>query len=172
MDLEKLVEYLRWYQKKHGSFEEKIGWSGIVTVKIYDQHGNPIEVWRHKNLITDAGKNLVRDALKGSTTDLKIKYVALGSGTTAPAGSQTTLATEQFRKAITLQTAGTTGVVTTTGFIAASEATSFTIGELGWFAGTTATASANTGIMVARVLYSRAKTSLESLEIDRTDTFS
>ena len=172
MNFEQMMDYLKWSQQKGNSFEERIGWTGLVTVRVYDQNGNTIDVWQKKNLITDAGKNLVRDALKGTTTDLKIKYVALGSNNTAPAGSQTTLLSEQFRKAITLQSAGSTGIVTTTGFIAAAEATTFTTQEIGWFAGPSATASANTGIMIARVLYSRTKSALESLEIDRTDTFS
>ncbi len=150
-------------------FDEKITWDGEVTITLHYADGTEV-VEMLKNMVMNCSKNMVRDGLKGLVSDFKIKYVALGSSTTAVANTQTTLGTEQFRKVVTQQTAGGTGVLTTTCYIASYEANAFTIEEIGWFAGANATEAANSGVMVARVLYHRAKTNLESITITRTDT--
>ena len=133
------------------------------------------ELWREKirpNLITDDGLNMFRDALKGTVTDCKIKYVALGNDATAPANNQTTLVAEQFRKIVTSQNVDpvTAGKLYTELYIADTEANSFKCEEVAWFAGSAASATVDTGIMIARVLYSRQKSSTESWTIRRTDT--
>ncbi len=151
--------------------DDFIDWHENVTITIRYQDGTE-EVLHLKNMVMNCAKNMMRDGLKGTVTDFKIKYVALGSSTTAVANTQTQLGSEQFRKAVTQQSAGGTGVLTTTSYIASYEGNSFTIEEIGWFAGSTATASANSGVMVARVLYHRAKTNLESITITRDDTLS
>lgn len=148
---------------------EAVGWQGHVTVTARQPDGS-LTVERFRNLITNAGLNLLRDALGGYATDGQIKYVALGSGATAPAASDTGLALEEFRKAVTSQSAPATGELLTRLYVAPDEATTFTIRELGWFAGPAATSTPGSGVLVARVLYERTKTSLESLQIDRTDT--
>lgn len=151
-------------------FQEQVGWHGRIRVIARDLDGR-VEVDEFDNLITNAGKNMVRDFLDGTITDGAVKYVELGSGTTAPAVGQTALVTPQFRKLVTQQTLPGTGQVRTVVYIAPGEATGFTIQEIGWFAGAAATATTGSGIMIARVLYTRAKTQLESLQIERTDTF-
>lgn len=90
-----------------------------------------------------------------------------------PAVGQTTLDNEQFRKAITSTSAPATGAAKNTVYIAPPEAisSSFVIQEIGWFAGSTTTSAANSGTMIARVLYYRAKAATESVQIDRTDQF-
>lgn len=145
-------------------------WKGKVRIIVTGPDGRREEVLLD-NLITDAGKNLLRDALMTGTTDCEIRYVALGSSNAAPAAGQTQLGAEFFRKQVTKQEAGGAGVLTTTVYIAPYEANQ-QIEEIGWFAGPGATGAANSGIMVARVLYSRLKNQLESLEIQRTDTIS
>lgn len=152
--------------------KEISGWLGRYEIIIRDLDGNIIErTGLRQNLITDAGLNMFRDLLSGAITDGEIKYVGLGSGATAPASGQTRLTTEQFRKLVTSQTNGTAaGELETLVYIADTEANSFRCEEIGWFAGATAGAGANTGIMVARVLYSRQKTNLESWTIRRVDT--
>ena len=126
------------------------------------------------NLITDAGLNMFRNILKGDVTDGKIKYVALGNGATAPVNANTQLVAEQFRKVVTSQIVDpvTAGKLYTELYIADTEANAFKCEEIGWFAGVAANATVNTGICIARVLYSRQKSSTESWVIRRTDTIS
>jgi len=153
------------------SFAEGMHWSGLVRVTITPLDGGPVEVSEFPNLITTDGKNLVRDALRGVTTDLAIKYLGVGTDNTAPSAGQHTLIAESMRKAVTSQSTPGNGQTKTTVYLSGTDA-NVGINELGWFAGPLATGSAGSGVMVARVLYAHTKTSLESIQVDRTDTFS
>lgn len=132
----------------------------------------PVVVRRDEvpNLITTAGRNLLRDHLMGALADAKVRYFGLGTSSTAPAIGQTQLVAETFRKITTSYAAGGAGEAVNTCFVAPNEAV-FNIQEVGFFAGAGATATANSGVMVARVLYSHVKTALESIQIDRHDQF-
>ena len=149
-------------------------WTGRIIVTRYELRRGvmvPVEVIEVENLIVSAGRNAARDAFR--QVDIGIRYMAWGTGVTAPAATQTTLVTETGRKAVTSQTTGATGVLTTTTYLSATDANG-TLAELGWFAGTGATATAGTGIMMARVLFpggTHVKTSLEAFNVDRVDTF-
>lgn len=153
-------------------FKHTIKWTGDIY--IVSTHIDGKKEYEHiRNMIMLDGKNMVRDALKSSSpVDMKIKYCALGNSTTAVANTQHKLVNEMFRQQITQQTAGTDGVVNTVTYIAPFDATTFTTEEIGWFAGSTASSTKDSGVMVARVLYHRAKSSLESLTITRQDTLS
>lgn len=146
----------------------RAGWKGHVTMIVYDLEGNEIDRQEIDNQIKTAGLNLMAGALNGS--DAEIKYLAWGSDSTANDVAQTKLVAEEGRKLITSQAAGGTGVMTTTCYISPYEGLEATIEELGWFAGA-ATAVKDSGTLVARILYSRAKTNLESVLSIRTDTF-
>jgi len=143
-----------------------------VKVTVFDLEGNIIDFQEFRNLITNVGLNMMRDGLygPGGAQDLEIKYFALGSDNTPPAVAQTQLVAETFRKARTSQSRVPIGSQTFVLYIDPTEAIGV-IEEFGWFAGAAATAAANSGIMVSRVLYSRVKTSIESIQIERTDTF-
>lgn len=148
-------------------------WLGQWEVIATDVQGN--ELWRDQirpNLIMDDGLNMFRDALKGTVTDCKIKYVGLGNDSTAPSNNQHILVAEQFRKVVTSQNPDpvTPGKLYTEVYIADTEANGFKCEEIGWFAGVNASTTKDTGIMIARVLYSRQKSSTESWTIRRTDT--
>lgn len=118
-------------------------------------------------MLTDAGLELVAKALAGGAENLQITYVAVGTDGTAPAATDTKLGAELFRKQYTQQTrAGLT--VDTELYLAPSEAVG-AIREVGWFAGDAA-AAADSGVLVARVLYSHDKTNLESVQLSYTDT--
>lgn len=151
-------------------FDEQHGWSGHVKVTRRDLAGRVIDVVEFDNVITNVGKNHARDCLAG-TVDPQVKYVALGSSSVAPSTSDTQLGNEQMRKQVTDRTVGGTGVLTTTVYIAPNEG-NFQIEEIGWFAGSGATGASNTGTLISRVLYSHLKNVLESIQVDRTDTFS
>ena len=149
-------------------------WLGQWEIEIRE-HGQIKEIVPlDHNLITDAGLNLFRDMLKGDVTDAQIKYVALGNDATAPANEQTTLIAERFRKVVTSRNVDpvTPGKLYTELYIADTEGNDFKCEEIGWFVGATAGATVDSGVMIARILYSRQKAATESWTIRRTDTIS
>jgi len=124
-----------------------------------------------RNLITNLARNEIRKILDSDETpDMGIEYLAWGDDDTAPAAGDTTLGNELGRKAITSQTlTGTTGEIVTSVYLAPTDANE-AIEELAWYGGTSATATTDSGLLIARALYDHTKTSAESIQIDRTDT--
>lgn len=120
--------------------------------------------------LTDAGRNLMRDARLGLVTDLKIKQVAIGTSSTVPTTADTTLGAEVFRKPYTSNSRPATGQSTVTLYLAPGDAVSVGIQEVGWFAGAGATGTANSGVMIARGLYAHTKLPSESIQVDFTLT--
>ena len=145
-----------------------LNWQGSIKIKALDAKGNVVQENTINNTITSAGKNLLAKALREST-DCEIKFIGIGSDSTTPTTSDTQLGTETFRKAVTSQVAGSTGVTITNLYVAPEEAVG-TIAEIGFFSGSTASATTDSGTLYARVLYSRTKTAVESIQIERTDT--
>ena len=157
-------------QHRMAEIAEHHGWRGSIRVsRVEHATGRILEVVEFENLIVDQGLNLARDAIRGGGTGLQILYVAIGDDASAPAGSDQALGNERFRKQVTAYSTGGTGVVTSTVYIAPSEA-NFTWEEIGWFAGQ-ANESADSGALVARVNFNTTKSQTESIQIDRTDTF-
>ncbi len=113
-------------------------------------------------VITDNGRNLFRDSLSAAQ-NIKISYVALGSGTTAPTTGDTQLAAETFRKRVTSYTNGTVGVINIALYLTPTDAVGKDIEEVAFFGGN-ATVTPNSGVMLARGLFSHpVKTNLESI---------
>lgn len=144
----------------------ELTWRGDITITVIDAHGPTVT--RIKNRITNAGLSLLAAALAGD--DAEIRYVAVGSNGDDTLDSATQLGAEEYRKAVTSQNAIGTGAIDTSIVLNPPEAVGFEINEIGWFAGADATGDPDTGVLVARVLYQRTKTNLESLQIDRRDT--
>jgi len=142
-----------------------------VKIVIYDLDGTIKESVDLTNELKTAGLEMLAAALRTASSDCKIKYMAWGKSDTANSPDQTTLVDEFGRKQVTEQESGGDGVNTTTVYVAPYEGIEYTIEELGWFAGPNATSAKDSGILLARVLYSRAKTGAESLQIVRTDAF-
>jgi len=124
-----------------------------------------ISEW-YNNLITTAGKVAILRRLKNAGTKANegmITYLAVGTGTTAPAIGDTTLEAEVERVAIS----GATSISGTTlelrGFFNSSEANA-TLREAAW-TGEDATGDADTGTMFNRVAINRTKTTLLTLTI-------
>jgi len=147
-----------------------LSWQGDVNIKALDKDGNVLQEDKLKNLITSAGKNLLAESLRNASLDAEIKFIAIGSDNTAPSSGDTTLGNETFRKAVTSQTAGGSVGVTITNLYVAPEEAVGTIEEIGFFSGSSASATTDSGTLFARVLYSRTKTAVESIQIERTDT--
>ena len=146
-----------------------LNWQGTLKIKAFDKDGNLVDEQNLKNLITSEGKNLLAEALRNNAIDCEIKYIGIGSDNTAPTTADTTLGNETFRKAVTSQIAGGTGITITNLYVAPEEAVG-TIEEIGFFSGSSASATTDSGVLFARVLYSRTKTAVESIQIERTDT--
>lgn len=147
-------------------------WKLITNVKItaFDLDGNIKDVTHIKNLITTAGKNMLRDALHAvaDIANCEIKYVEVGTGSKPPALTDTTLQTFLYRKAISNTDKPADGQTWCMAYILPAEAIG-ALKEIGWWAGAAAGAAQATGILFSRVLYSRNKTALETLQIERTD---
>jgi hypothetical protein len=148
---------------------EGAGWQGQFDIFIKSQEGD----WEHertiKNTVMDSGLNLLREALRGTVTDAEIKYIAIGTSSASVLTTNTQLGAEVFRKAVFSKSIVGTGAVQTIAILDDAEAV-VNIQEIGVFAGSTASVTANSGIMISRILYSRNKTNLESVQIQRTDT--
>ena len=161
---------IRWRTEYHKVTDLR-EWNTNVKVTVL-KNGIVIDVIEFHNIITNVGLNLMRDILGQVVTDGGIKYMGWGNDNTPAAVGDLTLGTEFGRKQMTDQTAGAVGVMVSTVYISPPEGNSQKIEEFGWFAGVTATATANRGVMGSRVLYSRQKTDLESIQVERTDTIS
>lgn len=116
--------------------------------------------------LTDAGRNLKRDARRGLVTDVSIHYVAVGTSSTAPTTGDTQLGAEVFRKALTSSANGAgAGEGVYTLYLSPQDVVGTAIAEVGWFAGSGATGTANSGVLIGRALYSHTKTATESINI-------
>jgi hypothetical protein len=146
-------------------------WTENIKIEVKNLNGILIESTSFHNQVTDGGLNWIADSLRSSTQDCEIKYLGWGSSNLAVSTAHTTLSSEFGRKSITSQSSSNVGVCETVCYIGPTEATSTDIKELAWFAGSSAIATADTGRMISRVLYSRAKTVLESITVTRVDTF-
>lgn len=147
---------------------------GHFLIEARDAQTNEL-LWQksYKNMLTNINREIRSNMLRGTytrgNTALQIKYIALGTGTTAPSLSQTQLVSESYRQYLTQSTLVSTGVVRTTWSIGASNA-NFHIYEIGVFCGDSATSSADTGNMISRVLVDIDKNSNMVLNVIRTDT--
>lgn len=116
--------------------------------------------------ITNAGVNLIRDALRGVVASDQIKYVAIGTGSTAPTAGDTQLQAETFRKAMTSTSNGANpGEGLFTMALSPQDAVGTAIAEVGWFGGPSASATPGSGVLLGRALYSHNKTGKESLNL-------
>jgi len=150
----------------------KANWKWVTNVKVtaFDLDGNIKDVREFHNLITTVGLGMVIDFLWGALGDGEIKDMAVGNDSTAPTLADTTLGNETDRWTMTTQAEASTTSLLSIVYIPPADAV-YQIEEIGWFAGAGADGvGPDTGIMVSRVLYSRNKTSIESLQVERLDT--
>lgn len=146
-----------------------IGYSGHVQITTF-QNGTIVRTAHIQNMITNDWLNNIAQGMVANA-DTEIKYIALGAGSTEPDETDTVLESEQFRKIATRKDRIETGTVQSTFSISSYEA-NFLIEEVGFFGGEDATEQVNSGILVARILFEKEKTELESIQFVRTDTIS
>lgn len=103
--------------------------------------------------LTDDGRDLVRD--KGLRDSLK--YIAIGTSTTPPSDGDQKLGAEVLRKQVSSLTNGTSaGELIASIYIGAGDAVGITIEEVGAFGDSSASGTANTGVLIARALWHHA----------------
>lgn len=144
-------------------------WKGFWKIKVIDKNTKEVlEETEIKNRIMNTALDELLKVLQGQTTDLEIKYMALGTSNTAVTNSQTQLGSEIFRTGISSQTKTDTGELTTVFIVLDIEAVA-QIEEIGIFGGSTATGTVNTGTLISRILWSRDKTNSEEIQFTRID---
>lgn len=151
-------------------FNKIYEWIGKFEINIKEVHSKKvIEKFKFDNLLMNGALNEMCNPLQGVAANLEIKYLALGNDNTTPAASNWTLNNEIFRTAISDQNKTGTGEITSDFVVLSAEANQ-QIEEIGIFAGDTATGSADTGVLVAHVLWSYLKTASVEIDIRRIDT--
>jgi hypothetical protein len=147
---------------------DNIGHQGFYKItKRYKDGKIEVEV---KNAITSLAVNKYVKALTGVSTDLEIKYLAIGNGNKAIDNADQLLDNEIFRTFYQFRTETANNELTVEFTITDAEA----VGqweELGIFVGSSATGTADTGLMLSRVLYSDEKTNLEEITIQYISRF-
>lgn len=98
-----------------------------------------------RNLVVDAGLNLIRNLLAG-TSSLRPTHLAVGTSATAVSAAQTAMVAEVFRNNITEAIASTSKQVQFKYYLASGEANGSTIREIGLFS------ASSGGTMVARAV--------------------
>jgi len=79
--------------------EETIDLKGIVTFKIFDRYGRLTRTIEENNLVTSAGKNFFVNKIidDSSIAGLSVESIAVGSGSTSPDVTDTSLENETGR---------------------------------------------------------------------------
>lgn len=137
----------------------------VTICKIDATTGRIVDVVRRHNLVPTAGRNLLRDFLAGDGP-AALSHVALGTGTTAPAATDTALQNEIFRDAIT-QKVKDVAKLTVKYYLGTQYANGYTLAEAGLFNAATG------GVMYARVTFPPdEKTAAQAWNITWDLTFS
>lgn len=143
-------------------------WQGKFFITISNSKIGSVENIELNNQIITGRFSDIVNVLAGLTPNLQIRYLAVGTGTNAVTGTETQLQTEVYRTPVTTTNNPSNGVLYTTFNILETEYVG-QIEEVGIFCGTSATPTANTGILLARLLWSHNKTSGEKINFRRRD---
>ncbi len=138
---------------------------GKVTLIFRNEKTGEIKKYVYRNMFVVYGHNAIAQRLAGESVG-EITYCAVGTGTTAPAMSDTTLQTELARKLISVRSYSD-NIFTGTTYYTTSEAVG-TLKEAGLFGngvGRTASATPGSGQLYARVAINRTKSANDSLTI-------
>lgn len=120
--------------------------------------------------VTNAGLNLLRDALNGVAVTPAVTYVAIGTGTQATPATATQLAAEVFRKPVaSVATGANAGEGLINGYLSPQDSVGTVITEIGFYGGA-ATATANSGTLIFYGLYSHTHTNTESITLQADST--
>lgn len=82
--------------------KDKLGLRGEVTLILYDRNGRIKKQETIKNLIVNTGKAEVASLMGSGLGGTAFGYIAIGTGTTSPAATDTALESETHRQAATV----------------------------------------------------------------------
>lgn len=144
-----------------------VGIPANVLIEVHDaKTGALLRSEERHNLFVLTGRNLIRDALNGTSGTFTISHLGVGTGTTAAASTDTTLGSQVQRDAVTKRTAGS-GSLTIQYYLASSAANGSTLTEAGLFN------ASSGGTMFARVVHTAiAKTASITVTYTWTITIS
>lgn len=151
--------------------------TGIYKIKkIKTSSGEILNKKIIKNTITNIALNEMNKIFSGNAVDMEMKELAIGTGSTTPSTSNTTLETEVYRTTKTDQNTTDTGQ-TTTEFVLNGSEYAGDIKEIGLFGSSTADpwsggTGKDTGLLISRVLYDDTLAVDESIYIQRIDQIS
>lgn len=153
--------------------KDKMSMRGFFRIQAIDVKTRKIvREWQIENQLTAINRTVRTAMLTGKFTGaanvLQLRYFAFGTGTTEPNENQTQLVDEQFRKPLT-QLYESNGNVISVVSLQANEA-NFRIREIGVFCGGSASAAADSGTMLSRIICDIDKNQNIVLNIVRTDT--
>jgi hypothetical protein len=138
------------------------GWEGYFDITINGQ------TERIKNRVMNAAINQLADVFTGASPNLEIKWLAVGTSSTAVTDADTQLGNEIFRTQATVSpTRVATGQIETEFTILESEAIG-TLREIGVFGGN-ATSAKDSGTLISRIIWNKEKTVNEEMTIKRID---
>lgn len=141
---------------------------GRVRLILVDEKEGTVEItpWKD-NLIVNACKEAILRRLGNRETydnEGMITYGAVGTGTTEPQLTDTTLETELERKPVARTSIS--GLVLTVRVYYSNAEANGDITEFGWF-GEAASAAPDSGTMFNRIIISKTKTSAKTLTIEQ-----
>lgn len=87
----------------------KVNRKGKLHVELFDKDGNLKEERHVENLMTNVGEAHIADQLASSQDESAMSHMAIGTGTTNPASTDTQLANSIDRNALTSRTQGAGG---------------------------------------------------------------
>lgn len=151
--------------EKFTKINQKTSLKGRYKFTIRDAKTNKIKkIVEYNNLIPLVGRALIANNLSSNapTNDPYANYVALGTGTTAPANGDTTLETEVYRNP-TASATNADNIAYITGFFSAADCNG-TYKEAGIFCN--GTGIADSGILLSRVAIDITKSATETLTLD------
>jgi hypothetical protein len=125
---------------------DKLKLKGALTLTLRKPSGE-VQTLHKDNLIVDGGFDFIADAIGNASQPGPMSHIALGTGTTAAASTQTALVTELDRNAATYAHSAGTDTFTFSATFAAGDATG-AITEAGVFN------AASSGTMLDRVVFS------------------
>ena len=120
---------------------------GTLFLEVFDKNGALKESIRKDNIIVNGGFDFICDAISNASRGAIMNYIAIGTGSTAPAATQTTLVTELVRQSATYAHTAGTKVFTLSTTYAAGTGTGAIV-EAGVFN------AASAGTMLDRVVFS------------------
>ena len=157
-------------------FMQKFMCKGFFQIQFFDADTGKLlkQTKIIENTLTEVNRQYRQAMLDGTygtqglnISDLEIMYFAVGDGTTASSVSDTQLENERERVAVTALSSSGTDTTSVTVF--SPQVANFRIREIGVFCGSSATSTANSGIMISRINVDFTKTANITMNVNRID---